>query len=137
MKNLDELFALDESATEGQWIDFGDGDADAPGFKVRFVDQTSIAFLKIKNKHAKQFRKMIENGLLSEANDRLIMVRSMCEAGLVDWRNVALKGEVVPFSFDAAVQLFTDPRFSRLYVFVATACVDETRFRPSEAIAGN
>lgn len=135
VQDLESLFELTREAVEGEWIDFGDPESACPGFKVRYVDVSAIEFLKLRNKYAKPFRKLMDAGMLTEAQDRMIAIRCFTEAGLLDWRNVKMAGEVLAFSRETAERVFS--RFPKLYTFVANAMVDEQRFKPSEGILGN
>ena len=55
---------------------------------------------------------------------------AMADAILLDWENIAIKGETLPYSFENAVEVLSDyPEFREL---ISSYSLDSDNFRPDE-----
>jgi len=58
------------------------------------------------------------------------VIYAMAEAILVDWENLAIKGELIPYSVENAIKILTEyPDFKEL---VSSYAMDADNFRPDE-----
>ena len=132
-KTLDlyKLFATDkESEEDGVWVWLEEGKT---GFKIRAYNSKPVSDLR--EKLLKPFQNMIRAGLeIPDEKNEEIGLRVLSGAVLADWKGIAVGGEVVDFSADAAYTLFKE--LPKLANFVASTSMDSAQFR-NKAIEDN
>lgn len=112
---------------EGEWVD------DIP--------EMGDLRLKVRGSDNKAWRRRVDvliaavprkkrvNGLDPEERDR---INAICarDHGLLDWENLKIGGEAVPYSKEKANELLTDPQWKAFHDAVMWACnVSGTRLR--------
>lgn len=101
--NLDKHFKQDSSQEkDGIWFELDGGIR----FRLRRFGGSNTELKKAMVRHYKPKARLIEKGLLSEAEERSIVAKSFISACMIDWEGVEVDGELVPYSFDVAVELF-------------------------------
>lgn len=121
---------LDVDETKRVWFSYGDS-----RFECSHLDASSVSFQKIMNAKAKPLRRVIAAGLLSPEKNRTIAIEVFVEACLHNWEHKGRDGNPIPFSRDAATQLFTE--LPKLYTALAEDCSDMASFRATEEDAKN
>lgn len=128
------LYQTDRTAEEdGKWFDsFGPNIA----FKIRrFSSKKSQA---VRTGLEKPYAKMSRNGVLPESVQEGIFHKHLANGIVVDWKGVYdMDGNEVPFSVDAAVDLFEKlPDLAREIVLLAIN-MDNFRDGHKDEVAGN
>ena len=95
-------------ASDGVWVS---GIPDWDDLRIKVRGSSSVIF---RDTLARMFRDLpasernADRSIPTERQDRLIG-EVIAEAGLLDWENVKMDGEAVPFSKEKAYELMTDP----------------------------
>lgn len=101
--------------------------ADYEGAQFRIAYATNDRFMRLKTRNEKPHRREIEKGDLDPTKQKKILIKSMAEAILVDWRG--LDGDV-PYSVKSAEQALTNDE--RLREFVMNYAMDLANFIEDE-----
>lgn len=103
--NLDKVYKSNSDVEkEGKWIDIAEG----VQFKIkRFGGANSSEVKKLNAKYIKPYARQIEKGILPEEVERKLYVRAFVEVSMVDWKGVIADDKEIPYSNDAAIDLFT------------------------------
>lgn len=105
MADLKKLYGTDkEKENNGVWQDFGDG------IKMRIARVGNENYKKLFQRLSKPHRKAIRGGRLSEEVAEKLMIKCLAETVLLDWENVEVDGELLPYSKDNAFRVLTDFR---------------------------
>ena len=122
--DLQTTFATDKrKEQEGVWKSIGDA-------RVKVARANNPKYRAALTKYVKQF---VPAGIQPKPDDPNIekaTVYAMAEAILLDWENIAIKGQLLDATFENAVRILTDyPDFREV---VSQIAVDVDNFRPEE-----
>lgn len=108
MSDLYKMFGTDANAEkEGVWIQIGDDEDKSPRFKLARAGGANSKYARVFEATMKPHRRLLETGLLEEATARRLYAKIYAEAVVLDWSNVVLKGEAIPFSKDNVIKVLT------------------------------
>lgn len=111
MKNLNELVGLSENADLGRWVELDEGVA----FRVR-----SSAGMEAQRYLVQRRRELLAKPSL--ALDQVgEEIRMLYKSLLTEWRGVSLKDKEVPYSMQAAEEIFSDKTYAALARFLIQA----------------
>lgn len=104
-------------ASDGEWC------SGIPGWddlRIKVRGSTSVAF---RDTYARLYRDLpasernADRSISTERSDKLLG-EIIAEAGLLDWDNVVMDGEPVPYSKEKALELLTDPAYAEFRAMV-------------------
>ncbi len=117
-----------QKAEEGVWIECGDDGA----ILCRYYNPQSPRVSAVAARRTKKFRALINAKALPPEKDREIAIGIFVECAVINWRNIKVNGEEVPFTAENAEKLFHDwPEF---HLDVATQAMDMKTFRDDEDV---
>ena len=122
--DLQATFATDKrKEQDGVWKNIGDA-------RVKVARANNPKYRAALAKYVKQF---VPAGIQPKPDDPNIekaTVYAMAEAILLDWENIAIKGQILDVTFENAVRILTDyPDFREV---VSQIAIDVDNFRPEE-----
>lgn len=122
--SLQSQFSTDpELEKKGVWFEYAEGDEEnPPSLLLARAGGANDAFNKAMETAAQPIRRKLQNNLVSGKQLRKLNVQVYAEAVVLDWKNVELDKEVLPFSKENVVKLFT-----RLPEFFDTVMEDASR----------
>lgn len=80
----------------------------------------------------KPHRRAIRSGTMPEEMTEALMTEVIAETVVLDWENVELKGETVPFSKKAALEILSDPEMKDLRDMIVVMAGDMELFRAED-----
>lgn len=137
--SLRDKFKVDiAAATDGVWLDYvPNSDGTVPGFKVSRMAIQNKRYAECMKRAVAHFEggaanSAIENISPEEADKILFAV--FIDSVVLDWRNFQPDddGVSLPFSKEAAAQLFGDPAWSDLYEDVKAKAQKAATFREKQ-----
>lgn len=103
--NLDKHFKQNNDLEkDGVWFEFGTG----VKFLVRRFGGSNPEVKKSMTKYYKPVARLVEKNLLEPDKEKKVMAKAFIESCLINWEGVEIDGELKPYSFEAAVELFTN-----------------------------
>lgn len=123
--DLEKIYGYDKAKADenGVWIDCGEDAA----VLCRYYNVQSARVAAIHAKKTRKYRALINAKVLPPEKDREIAIDIFVEAAVINWRNIKVKGEEIPFSKEAALKIFMEwPEF---YLDVASQAMDIKTFR--------
>jgi hypothetical protein len=122
--DLQATFATDKKKEQdGVWKNLGDA-------RVKIARANNPKYRTALTKYIKQF---VPAGIQPKPDDPNIekaTVYAMAEAILLDWENLAIKGEILEVSVEQAIGILTDyPDFREV---ISQLAIDVDNFRPDE-----
>ena len=120
-------FRIDPAAEdEGVWTALG-GDAE-----VRLARIGNRRYREALAARLKPYRRAIRAGSMPEEAIEKLVTEAVCETVLLDWRNLELDGEPVPYSPARALELLSDPAMRDLRDLVVELAGDMELYRARE-----
>ena len=103
MADLRKTYGTNKSKElDGVWEDIGDG------IRVKVARIGNSKYQKTFNRISKPHRKALRRGTLKEDIAEKLMIDCMVDAVLLDWENVELDGQVIPYSKENATKILTE-----------------------------
>lgn len=90
-------FKTDPSLDEGAWVSLGDA-------RVKIARLGSPRYASAATARLKPHRESIELGIMKDAEAQKIEIELLADFILIDWQNVQLDGEALPYSRANAIR---------------------------------
>lgn len=139
MKNSIYTIAKTDADSEenGKWFD--DIFEEGSGISLKLRRMTSQAYIKVLNRLMQENRKLMVKGKFPKDVDMRLLVESMAEGIIVDWKGIVVEegGEEIPYSKDAAIKLMTELPDLKSTVRNLAQSMAAFRAETKEEIAGN
>ncbi len=104
MNDLHARYATDPiKEIEGVWTDDLGG-----GLQLRIARLKNPNFRKLYQKLTKPYERQIRNRTLDDATENAILAKCLAKTVLLDWKNMKVVGEVIPYSYEAALKILSD-----------------------------
>ena len=101
--NLDKIFKQNTGLEkDGVWFELENG----VGFLVRRFGGANTELKKAMVKFYKPVAKLIDKNLLPDDKEKEILSKAFIQACMIDWKGVEIDGELAPYKFETAVELF-------------------------------
>lgn len=134
MPSVYEMFGTDaEKEKNGVEVDFG-----SFKFTVGRAGPTNPRYVKALESRTRPHKRAIETGTIDQELAKQIDREAFVEGCMIGWEGITDEhNNVIPFSYDAAVKLFTD--LPDLFLFIKEEAKKGDLFRraTNESIAGN
>ena len=102
--NLDKHFKQDNSLEQnGVWFELENG----VKFLIRRFGGSNTEVKKAMVKYYRPVAKLIEKNLMPPEKEKEVVSKAFIKSCIIDWEGVEIDGELRPFDFDTAVQLFS------------------------------
>lgn len=136
--NIEDVYVDVAAIEEGRWVPLG---AEFPGVEIEICGLSSKAAKRLQQqleRTAPRAKRLTNGQLTPEAMDE-ILTEVMVEKCVRDWRGIAQKGEVLPFSKETLKRFLSEPKLRRFKIAVINAITDlETkREEAQEGLAKN
>ena len=104
MNDLHAQYATDPiKEIEGVWTDDLGG-----GLQLRIARLKNPNFRKLYQKLTKPYERQIRNRTLDDATENAILAKCLAKTVLLDWKNMKVAGEIIPYSYEAALKILSD-----------------------------
>lgn len=131
-----EQYETDQEAEEtGKWFNNL-----RPGISMKLRRATSRFAMDTRRKVIARYRKLAKNGEFSQAIQEQILVHTMAEGIIVDWKGEAMRfpdGTPLPYNKKNAVLLLSKSRALREELTAVSTDMDNFRIEQRETISGN
>lgn len=120
-------FAVDiEKEVEGVWVDIGDRT------RLKIARANNPAYNKLFLKLSQPYSRMAKNGLMPENKARELFAEVTAKTILLDWENLELDNQNIPYSIEKAQEILQNPEFQPFKKFIDEFSQDEANFRQEE-----
>ena len=120
----DEFDSDPDREKDGVWEDLGNN------ARVLVASTESPRYREAFANIGRATRRRIDRGVLSDDEDAALMSGILAKTILLDWENLSVKGETIPYSTENAMKYLRDfPKFRR---YITELASEEARFRHEE-----
>ncbi len=114
---------------EGTWVPL-DGAEDGASIKLARVGNPK--YRELMQTRLKPFRRAMRAGTLPDDTLERVTTEVLADSVVLDWRNLLLDGEKIPYSRDATIRLLSDPDLRDFRDFIVEAASDIAHYREQD-----
>ena len=107
-----------------------DGAEDGASIKLARVGNPK--YRELMQTRLKPFRRAMRAGTLPDDTLERVTTEVLADAVVLDWRNLLLDGEKIPYSRDATIRLLSDPDLRDFRDFIVEAASDIAHYREQD-----
>jgi len=124
--NLKSLSVDTKKEVDGVWHEVD------CGFQVKVARLNNPKYVKTFQALAKPYRRLAEAGTLSQEKQSALAAEAISKTILLDWKELYIDGEKVPYSQAKAKEILADPQFSDFFALIMQFSQDAATFRQQE-----